>query len=247
MKEVKEQIDKVVEFAQSKSRATQFLHDYPITEELKIVILTEEFRSFADYVVNRYFSEYQILLQEYIEEHSPEEAKHGTLKDNLFWWKVLYDSSQDDKMSFVEDYIAENIDRLKSNPLIISWLREWEKAVPKFYHVGYKYSDRVLIVTDMLTTKTLDVIVYDPTAVPPQKGEIVMGTLIPIGDALYFPIIDFYHFEYTAREDIALSFHHNFRNRIKDNPHEEFIHAASVMLQIERLISLENQKDISPE
>lgn len=241
MEQEKEPVEKVAEFAQSESKAKQFRHDYPISDELRQVLLTEEFRDFTWYVLERNFAEYRLMFQEYIDEHCADAEKRQALELNLFWWQVIYHSNQDDSMSCVEDYIAENIHRLNNKPLITSWLREWDKAVPKFYHVGYKYNDRVLVVTDMLTAKTIDVMVYDPTAVPPKTGEIVMGTLIPIGDGLYFPIIDFYHFDYASRKEIAGTFHHHHKKHMKNATiYEAFIHVLSVLLQIERLVPTKN-------
>jgi hypothetical protein len=83
--------------------------------------------------------------------------------------------------------------------------------------------------------------VYDPTAMPPKKGEIAMGILIPLGGGLHFPIIDFYHFDYEAREAIASRLHHHYDKHLKNSTlHEAFIHVASVMLQIERIIHMKN-------
>jgi len=126
--------------------------------------------------------------------------------------------------------------------LISSWLRECEKAVPKFYFIGHKYNDRVFVAIDILTEVPLDVIVYDPIAFPPKKGEIAMGTLIPLGGGLHFPIVDFYHFDYDARKAIASYFHHYYEKHLKSSTmYEAFIHVLSVMLQIERIIFMENQ------
>lgn len=237
---MKKKVKKVMKFAQSESRAKQFRHDYPITDELKQVLLTEVFRDFTKYVVERYYSTYTSMLEEFVEGHFPRKEKRESLELNLFWWQIYYHANQNN-MSCVEDYIADNYHDLSNKPLITSWLREWDKAVPKFYHVGYKYNDRVFVVTDLLTAKTLDVIVYAPYAVPPKKGEIVMGTLLPIGDALYFPIIDFYHFDFEAREEIARHIIHYYQKHLKTTTmHEAFIHVLSAVLHVERIVHSEN-------
>jgi hypothetical protein len=70
-----------------------------------------------------------------------------------------------------------------------------------------------------------------------------MGTLIPLGDGLFFPIIDFYHFDYEAREAMASCLHHHYDKFLKTSSMKEaFIHVLSVMLQIERIIFTENQE-----
>jgi hypothetical protein len=70
--------------------------------------------------------------------------------------------------------------------------------------------------------------VYDPTAVPPKKGEIAMGTLLPLGGELFFPIVDFYHFDYEAREAMASCLHHHYDKFLKTTSlNEVFIHVLS--------------------
>ncbi|WP_045516690.1 hypothetical protein [Neobacillus niacini] len=73
-----------------------------------------------------------------------------------------------------------------------------------------------------------------------------MGTLLPLSDGLYTPIIDFYHFDYEDRRDIALCLHHYFDLHLKNSSmHETFIHVLSAMLQIEKLVSIEIQENTS--
>ncbi|ASK61841.1 hypothetical protein CFK37_06545 [Virgibacillus phasianinus] len=228
-----------VKFAQPQSK-TDFHRNYSISREVN-EMLDEEYWIFTKYVMDRNYAGIYSMLHEYIDDHHPHEEKRMSLEHNLFWWQVLCDSSKHAEMSFVEDYISENFHRLRDRPLTTTWLREWKKAIPKFYYVDYKYSDRVLVVVDLLTEETLDVIVYDPLAVPPKKGEIVMGTLIPIGDALYFPIIDFYHFDFAAREHITRNLHHYYNKHLKNaSMLGAFIHVLSIVLQIEQRFLKEN-------
>ncbi|QKY70782.1 hypothetical protein [Lentibacillus sp. CBA3610] len=236
--------EKVVPFTQSASRGKTFRHDYPISDEMREELLLDVFKDFTHFLVDRYSALYQEDLREFIDDHHPRTEKRQALESNLFWWKLMYDSD-DAEVTFTEDYIEDNRHNLHKKPLISSWLKEWDKAVPKFYYVGYKYNDRVLVVVDMLTNETLDVIVYDPTAVPPNKGEIVMGTLIPIGDALHFPINDFYHFDVEASQDLARPIVHNYEKHSEASTYEAFIHVLSVALQIERIIFLENHQETS--
>ncbi|MGZ4160979.1 MAG: hypothetical protein ACXVNF_09330 [Neobacillus sp.] len=242
----KESVEKVVEFVQSETNTKTFRHDYPVSDELRQVMVGEVFSDFMTYALDRYYAEYLSNLEEYVDDHDPREEKRQVLKDNLFWWRIFYDSSLNFNESCVKEYIAENYHWLIKRPIMISWLRECAKAIPKFYHVGYKYNDRVLVVTDMLEEKTLDVIVYDPRAIPPKKGEIVMGTLIPLGDGLYFPIVDFYHFDFEARQEITTYIFYYFDKFLKDSTmNEAFILVLSAMLQIERLVYLDNQENSS--
>lgn len=240
MKNKKEIPDHVVKFAQSLTSSKQFRHDYPLSDELRYTLLSEVLRDFVTFTYERYFPENYSLLEEYIDEHYPREEKRETLEQNLIWWQLLYQASLHAEKDFIESYIFENYQKLNNKPLIIAWLREWKKVLPKFYYVGYKYNDQVLVLLDMYTTETLDVVVYDPLAIPPKKGEIVMGILIPLGDALYFPIIDFYHFDLEASQDIAGHFNNSYEKHLKDSTHlESFIHILSEVLQIERIFYLE--------
>jgi hypothetical protein len=244
--EKKGTVEKVVEFAQSETKTKKFRHNHPVSAELRQVMVSEVFSNFIKYALDRYYAENIPMLRDYVDEHDPREEKRQVLEQNLFWWRLLYDTSLNFRGSCVENYIAENYQWLSKRPILISWLKELAKAIPKFYHVGYKYNDRVLVVTDILAVKTLDVIVYDSLAIPPKKGEIVMGTLIPLGDGLFFPIIDFYHFDFEARKEIAVHIGYYYDKYLKTSTmHEAFIHVLSAMLQIERAVFLENQQNIS--
>jgi hypothetical protein len=73
-----------------------------------------------------------------------------------------------------------------------------------------------------------------------------MGTLIPLGDGLYFPIVDFYHFDFEARQEITNYIFYYFDKFLKNSTmNEAFILVLSAMLQIERLVYLDNQENSS--
>ncbi|WP_164669466.1 hypothetical protein [Virgibacillus doumboii] len=240
-------IEKVVEFAQSESTSKQFRHDYPISDETKEEMLLNVYNKFTKYMVDLASEEYYPILKEFIDDHNLPEDKWEALVHNLFWWKVIYESDADKETSYVEIFIDEHYDEFRNKPLMTSWLREWDRAIPKFYFVGHKHSDNVLVLVDILTQETLDVIVYDPTAFPPEKGEIVMGTLIPIGDALYFPIIDFYHFDVEVSGDLIRHINYYYEKHSECTLLEAFIHVLSAALQIEHIILTENQEHIPSE
>ncbi len=242
-----ETVEKIVEFAQSLTKTKTFRHDYPVSEDLRHVMVSEVFRDFMIYAFDLFYDNENLsLLKEYVAEHNPKSEKRQGLLDNLFWWRLIYDSSLNLVNSCFDNYISENVNTLRDRPFIKSWLRECNKAVPKFYFIGHKYNDRFFVAIDILTQKPLDVIVYDPTAIPPKKGEIAMGLLIPLGGGLYFPIVDFYHFDYEAREAIASCLHHHYDKFLKNSTlMEAFIHVLSVMLQIESIIFMQNQEKSS--
>ncbi len=235
MEKSKEKSNVVVKFAQTLAKSKKFRHDQPLTDELRVLMIEQVFIDIAEYVIEHHYEDSLDIFQEFIDDHYLPNEKQLGLSENLFWWQMLYHVHQDPEVNFIEDYIADNITYLHHKPLIVSWLREWKKAVPKFYYVGYKYNDRVLVVVDMMTKETLDVIVYDPQAIPPKQGEVMMGTLIPIGDALYFPIVDFYHFDVELRESIAPLIHHHYQTYQNNTTTlEAFIHILSSVLQFEK-------------
>jgi hypothetical protein len=233
--------EKVVEFSQSEFKTKLFRHDYPVSSEVNKMMeeLHKEFLIYAE----QYFTESALILQEFIEEHHLRKEKILALEYNLYWWKILYDSSKDIELSCVENFIAESYLWFRDKPLITSWLREWDLAVPKFYFVGHKYSDNVFLVIDILEDKIIDVIVRDPIVQPPKQGEIVMGTLIPFGDSIYSPIGDFYRFDYEAREEIAGNLKHYYNQHLKTSSmHEAFLYVLSATLQIEHFVYKKKSK-----
>ncbi|TCP19931.1 hypothetical protein EV207_1575 [Scopulibacillus darangshiensis] len=231
--------EKLVEFSQSQK---QFRQDQPVSNDLRSM-MGDVHRDFTKYMMEQHFDDVQSLLKEYIDDHHPIEEKRQALQNNLFWWKILNDGGQELKWNCTDGFIGENYHRFIDKPLITSWLREWDKAVTKFYYVGYKHSDRIFVVFDILEDKMLDVIVKDPGVVSPGQGEIVAGTLIPYGGGIYAPITDFYRFNYEAREAIGGTFRHHYDTYLKANSlPAAFIHVLSVMLQIERRIALKLQR-----
>jgi hypothetical protein len=238
-------IEKVVPFAQSEKNAKKFRNDLPVSDELRKVMLNEVMLDFMKYAWECCYLEYLPILKEYVKDHDPKEEKQYGLVKNLFWWKIFYESSQNFRNSFIEDYITDHYSKLSKTPILISLLRECQKSISKFYFVGYKFNDYNLVVMDILDEKPLNVTILDPLAIAPRQGEIVMGTLLPLGYGLFTPIIDFYHFDYEARKDIVMCIHHYHDQHLNTSSmHDAFIHVLSAMLQIERLVFLEQQEKL---
>ncbi|WP_144548309.1 hypothetical protein [Bacillus sp. X1(2014)] len=239
-----ETVENIVELEQTVNKTKKFRPDYPVSEDLRQVMVSEVFRDFMIYALDLYYDNENLsLLREFVEEHNPKAEKQQGLLDNLFWWRLLYDSGPNPVNSCFDDYISDNHYTLRNKPFIKSWLRECKNVVPKFYFIGHKYNDRTFVAIDILTHESLDVIVYAPIAIPPKQGEIAMGTLIPLGGGLFFPIIDFYHFDYEAREAMSSCIHHHYEKHLKTSSMKEaFFQVVSVMLQIERIIFMQNQE-----
>ncbi|AGK54082.1 hypothetical protein [Bacillus sp. 1NLA3E] len=226
---------------QTDMKAKKFRKDYPVSEKLSEEMVNVVFRDFMMYAINQYYDDENLsILQEFLEEHSLKVDKRQSLLDNLFWWKVLCYSGGNNRNSCIEDYIFENFSRFRNRPLITSWLRECDKAAPKFYFIGHQFNDRLFAAVDILTEKPLSIIVCDPNAISPKNGELAVGTLLPLGGDLYFPIVDFYHFDYEAREAMSSCLHYHYYKHLKNSTmHEAFLHVLSVMLQIEGIIASE--------
>jgi hypothetical protein len=236
--------EKVLEFVQSDPKAKTFRINYSVSEKLREVMVNEVLRDFMLYASNLYYANHFPILKEYADEHHSKIEKRETLIENLFWWRIFFESSMNYTENCIDDYINDHYHLLRKSPLLLSWLRECGKATPKFYFVGYKYTDHVLVLIDILEEKPLDVIVCDPFAIPPKKGEIVMGTLFPLGGGLHTVLNDFYHFDYEARKPIAACIHHYYNKYLKNSSMQEaFIHVLSAMLQIERMVSIKNQEN----
>jgi hypothetical protein len=242
----KETEKKVIDFVQTATNSKIFRPDYPVSEELIEEMVNEVFKDFMNYTIDRYYDENISILEEYVVDLQIRDEKWDSLMNNLFWWRIFYESSQSDGTSIIEDYIAENYQSLSKKPILISWLRECGKAVPKFYFIGYKFNDRFLVAIDILTEESIEIMVFDPLAIPPKQGEIAFGTLIPLGGGSYFPIIDFYHFDLGARQEIASHLKYYYDMHLKTSPmHEVFIYVLTAMLQIERFVLIENQETAS--
>ncbi|MBU9711473.1 hypothetical protein [Evansella tamaricis] len=233
--------EKVVPFAQLESNERVFRHEHAVSEEVQKVMINEVTNKFRNYAFAHFFDMYVPVLEEFIDEHNPKLEKRKSLLHNLFWCRLLFESSLRDPISIVDSFIEENDSLMKKKPILMPWLREWEKTVPKFYFVGAIFHNSYFLVIDILTSEIKEVMMLDPEAVPPKEGEIVFGTLIPLGNGDYFPIVDFYHFDYGAREAMASCMSHHFRKYLKNETiHEAFIHVLSIMLQIERHFLFEN-------
>ena len=235
----------VIGFAQSTSTKKQFQPNQPVTDELLYEMIAEVFTDFCKGVINEHLPITEPILKEIIDDHFVSNNQEQTLIQNLFWWQILYQAHLEGGLDVFEEYILGNPVTFKGKPILKSWLREWKRAVPKFYFVGEKYSDRLFVVIDILTQELLEVNVYDPAAIPPKEGEIAVGILIPMGDGLYFPIIDFYHFDFKARDALAATLYDHFDKYLQNSSMlEAFIHVLSVALQIEKIISEERQSSM---
>lgn len=232
----------VVGDSEIKSNQQQFKHDFPITEETKKHLLMIVLKELENYVIENYYELNQTIFTEYIADHLIKETKKGSLEHNLFWWQLIYSAKMNQDNSFIKDFLVAHPKYHKKN-FVTSWLKEWEKAIPKFYYIEYKESNSGLVLVDILTKEMIDVIVYDPLAVTPKKGEVMVGTLIPIGSSVYFPIVDFYHFNLEASQYIFKHLHFYYEKHLKEGTLlEAFIHVLSVALQIEKIIENESLK-----
>jgi hypothetical protein len=234
--------ENVIDLVQTATNTKIFRPDYPVSDELREEMVSTVFRDFMIFAIDRYFDENIDILEEIVADLEIRDEKWHGLMHNLFWWRLFYESSQTNGKSIIEEYIAENYQTLSKKPILISWLRECDTVVSKFYFIGYKFNERFFIAIDILAEETLEIMVYDPLAIPPVKGEIAFGTLIPLGGGSYFPIIDFYHFDFGARQEIANHLKYYYDQHLKTSPmHEVAIYVLTAMLQIERFVSLENQ------
>ncbi|MGM0904759.1 MAG: hypothetical protein ACQEXB_27325 [Bacillota bacterium] len=232
----------LVTMVQTEEKAKTFRMDYPVSEDLRVKMVNEVFSDFSAFVYEEFYNnETLMILKEFVEESNPSLLKRQSLLDNLFWWQILYQSAQN-TVSCVEEYVSMKFDRFRNKPFMTSWLRKCDKTVPNFYLIGEKFTDYHFLVVDLLTQDVLEVFVCHSNAILPKRGEIVAGSLLPLGGGLYFPVVDFYRFDYEAREAICSCFHHHYEKYSKSSsPHETFLHVISVMLQIEKKIATDKR------
>lgn len=231
----------VNDYVQNAINSKIFQNGYHVSEEFREDMVSKVFKDFMSFAMERYSEEIISTLEEIVVDLHVREEKWDGLKDNLFWWWLFYESSQNIGTSIIEEYITKNSHWLSTKPFLISLLRECNKAIPKFYFIGYEISEKVSIAIDILTEETLEIVTWTPPILP-KKGEIVLGTLFPLGDGSYFPIMDFYRFDLGARQEIANHLHYYYDQHLNTSPKNEvFIYVLTAMLQVERFVSLENQ------
>jgi hypothetical protein len=234
--------EKANDFVQAATNSSIIGPGYHGSDEFREDEVSKVFRDFMSYAMERYSEEIMSTMEPVVADLYVSEEKWNGLRHNLLWWWLFYESSQKIGTSMMEEYITENDHWLSTKPILISLLRECDKAIPKFYFIGYEMNEKVFIASDILTGETIEIVICYPLAIPPKKGEIVLGTLIPLGDGSYFPIMDFYQFDLGVRQEIAHHLHNYYDQHLNTSPmHDVFIYVLTAMLQVERFVFLENQ------
>lgn len=228
----------VIEFLQTGTKTKKFRADHPLAKELQEEMVNDVWNDFMRFALKEYYPEYLPFLKELMKNMDVMEEKEAALLQNLFWWRISCDSKVSFSSTCIDEYIVTHKQIFKNQPILESWMKTFDQAITKFYYIVYKFNNHVLVVMDMLEDKLIDVIVVDPLAVPIRVGEVVIGTLMPMGNGLYFPVTDFYHFDYEARKDMGVHFRQYFAQQLQTSPmYEAFIYVLSAMLHIERTVS----------
>lgn len=240
-------LSNVIEFLQTGTKTKKFRADLPLAEELQEEMVNEVWNDFMRFALKEYYPVFSPFLQELTENMDVKEEKEAALLQNLFWWRISCDSKLSASNSTcIDEYIVTHKQLFKNRSIMESWIKSFDQAITKFYYIVHKFNDHVLVVMDMLEEKLIDVIVVDPLAVTIRVGEVVIGTLMPMGNGLYFPVTDFYHFNYEARKDLGVHFHQYFAQQLQTSPmYEAFIYVLSTMLHIERTVSEASTPEIN--
>lgn len=235
--------ENLVRMVQTEEKAKTFREGYPVAENLREKMINEVFSDFVIFAYDEFYNDENLMeLEAFVEESSPNVLTRQSLLDNMFWWQIMYQSAQK-MVSCVDEYLTVNHVRYSTRRFMASWLEKCDKSVPKFYFIGHKYNERHFLVIDLLTQDLSEVTICHSNPISPNRGDVVVGTLLPLGGGLYFPIVDFYCFDYEAREAIASCFQHHYDKYSKcSSPHETFLHVLSVMLKIEKIILTEKLK-----
>lgn len=224
---------KVVAFTQSRTNASKFRHDYPLTNEVRNELLDDVYTQFTDFVLREEYIISQPIIREFVESYNLTEKKSYTLEFNLFWSKVLYTARYREDLNYINHFIAQNVSR---SPIVCHWLREWEKAKPSFYRIDYQYHQQEWRVTNLLTDEIVKVMLRDAPIPSIQERDIVVGTLIPIGNSSYFPLVEFYHFDCATGQEIMAHLQENYLQYLDESSfYEAFFRILSEALQLESL------------
>lgn len=230
--------DNIIPFRQAE-RSNAFQPTYPISRATQKEFL-DVYQDVISFIMTQYFHVFHPLLRSVSKDYNVSLEKRIDLEQQLFWLKITSEASQGN--SVFEEYILETNMRYKKKPLIISWLREWNKAVPTFYYVSHKSTDHHLILVDLFQEEIKKVIIIHENITPIQEGEIVLGTLLPIGGNMYFPIVDFYHFEQRANSDVAAYIHEKFQQQDQNKDiHNLILEMMNVAITIEGYILSEEE------
>lgn len=226
--------DNIVRFEQKGTKVKTFRKNFPISEELRRVLLKDVFPDFQEFAINQYFELFQPILMLFVNEHEPPIHKRRLLEENLFWWRIFFDKSME-LANCIEEYYLVHYRMYNHNPIINSWLKELNHAKPAFYFVEFKQDDYNYELTDIISREVVHVMV-DQTMNTLEKETVVFGTIFPIGANTYFPFTEFYPFDYVT----TIAIYNNLKEFFKQhqqlgNNFEITIHALSAMLEIEHI------------
>ncbi|MBA2176202.1 hypothetical protein H0266_14995 [Halobacillus locisalis] len=189
-----------------------------------------ELGGFILYMIDRHLEKQSPRVHKFLYEHDIPKDKIDILALNL----ALAEHFSRGEVGHAKRYMKLYGKKGPHQTFTTSWLRECERALPKFYYVADPLDGDVIRVLDLESKTYRFVYVNDSEAEKAQKGALLAGMLIPLGKGLHTTFFDFYHFEYV--EDIlAVIAKASYQDHKQhSSPYEAFFLALSETLQMDR-------------
>ncbi|WP_091482761.1 hypothetical protein [Gracilibacillus orientalis] len=191
---------------------------------------------FVKYAYQRYLPDLSPVFEEFANDYNIPTNKHDPVVENLFWWRLAYEVKLNPSFNCFRDFVNENQRYFQKWPVLKSWFREWQLAVPAYYFIGNQFGANSFVAVDIETEKTLEIFLPLPTFSSPEQGSIAAGILLPFCDSLYFPIGEFYQFDIRTRGDVARHLRH-YQEQLRDEEdrYEVFMRIFSSLLKVEEI------------
>lgn len=113
----------------------------------------------------------------------------------LVWWIIFQEPVNGNGSTIFERYMKLNqIKWRKKSTAFHETLSSWQSISPGFYMTkSVGKSERVGTLVNIVGLKQYTVAVYNKVFEPLQRGELLTGFLLPIGDGIYTSPIDLFH------------------------------------------------------
>ncbi|GEL76714.1 hypothetical protein [Tenuibacillus multivorans] len=167
-------------------------------------------------------------------EQLPDEKAEQAI-ELIFWLQIFNQPHQSPSENFFQDFIHDNQSYFSKKPILLSWFKACQEAIPKFYFVGQYLGTNAFVAVDIESEKTIEVILPNPKIKSPKEGTIVANLLLPYPDHLYFPVTDFYTFNPQATHEIATHIQ-QYLDELSENPdqYENFLLMFLELLDVEK-------------
>ncbi|WP_208592082.1 hypothetical protein [Gracilibacillus suaedae] len=224
------------QFSKKRARSVKFRHDKTMSEDLRGELLTNVYLKFVQYTYQQYLGDLLPAFEEFADDCFAPPNKQEPIVENLFWWRLAYEVKLNPSFNCFQDFVNENNSYFERFPVLKSWFEHWQHVIPSYYYIGNKFGANAFVAVNIETEKTVEIFLPVPTIPAPKQGSIVVATLLPYCDSLYFPIGLFYEFDGRARVDIARHLRlYQEQLSDEDDKYEVFVRMFSSLLKVEAI------------